>query len=181
MDEDELKDKLDWLEETGKKKAYSEKYMLKLKNIEDKNKQILLKQSAEIAQRRAEESKKFNDELQKTLEKTEKVGNFTFNKVDKKDLMNYISKPSVKIGKNKFITQFQADLGNIFKAEGDNKANFLLLAKLIKSNFDVKDLIESSKTELIKQTKSNLQKAKAGVKASSTGGGRKSLTDYFHH
>lgn len=179
MDDEEIQDKLDWLEEVGKKKTYSEKYKTKLKQIDGANKQNLQQQVERVKKEREDASKAFNQELQEALDKTESVGSFSFDKVDKKDLMSYIIKPSVKVGKNNFITQFQADLGEIFKAKGEKKQNLLLLAKLVKTGFDVKDLIASAKTKVVKETRSNLQKAKAGVKASSTGGNRKSIVDYF--
>lgn len=180
MDDDEIADRLDWLEENGKKKGYAEKYMNKLQEVDKKNKEALAKQAENISKQREEGAKKFNQDLQTELEKTETVGSFDFSKVDKKDLINYITKPTVKIGKNKYITQFQAELGDIFKAEGDKKQSLLLLAKLVKTGFDVKDLLETTKTKVVKEAKSKLQYAKAGVRASSTGGSnRKAITDYF--
>lgn len=180
MDDEEVTDRLEWLKENGKKKAFAEKYFNKLKEIDNNNKAIISQRQEQASQEREVASRRFNQELQSELEKTEAVGSFNFSKVDKKDLMNYVTKPSVKIGKNKFITQFQAELGNIFKAEGESKKKFLLLAKLVKSDFDVKDLIEAAKTTAVKEAKSKLQQAKQGVKPSSSGNlSKKSISDFF--
>lgn len=180
VEEDEIIDKIDWLGENGKKKAYAERYLKKLKETEEENKKNLALQVERASIQREENTKKFNAELQSELSKIDSVGSFSFNKVDKKDLVEYITKPSVKIGKNKFITPFQAELGEIFRAEGDKKQNLLLLAKLVKTNFDVKDLLESAKTKVVKEAKSKLQAAKEGVRASSTKNFRgKGISDYF--
>jgi len=93
--------------------------------------------------------------------------------------MNFITKPTVKVGKNKYITEFQAELGEIFKGEGENKKKLLLLAKLVKSQFDVKDLIEETKTKVVKDAKSKLQQSRTGVRPSTSGGNnKKSLSDF---
>lgn len=180
MDDEEISDRLEWLKENGKKKAYAEKYMNKLQELDRQKKEAISKSIEAQSKQREEGAKKFNQDLQSELEKTEAVGSFNFSKVNKKELLDFMIKPSVKIGKNKYITHFQAELGNIFKAEGEDKKKLLLLAKLVKSNFDVKDLIEETKTKVVKEAKSKLQQAKSGVKASTSGGyTKKSISDYF--
>jgi hypothetical protein len=180
MDDEEISDRLEWLKENGKKKAYAKKYMNKLQELDRQKKEAISKSIEAQSKQREEGAKKFNQDLQSELEKTEAVGSFNFSKVNKKELLDFMVKPSVKIGKNKYITHFQAELGNIFKAEGEDKKKLLLLAKLVKSNFDVKDLIEETKTKVVKEAKSKLQQAKSGVKPSTSGGyTKKSISDYF--
>lgn len=180
MDDEEISDRLEWLKENGKMKAYAEKYMNKLKELDRQKKESISKSVEAQAKQREEGAKKFNQDLQSELEKTEAVGSFNFSKVNKKELLDFMIKPSVKIGKNKYITHFQAELGNIFKGEGEDRKKLLLLAKLVKSDFDVKDLIEETKTKVVKEAKSKLQQAKIGVKPSTSGGyTKKSISDYF--
>ncbi len=116
-----------------------------------------------------------------TLTKTEKVGEFSFTKTDQKELSGYVTKPSVKVGKNKYIPAFQADIATIFRGETpEAKQKLLLLAKLVKSNFDVSDMVTATKTKVTKETKSKLQQAKEGVKAATSGQySKKSLGDFF--
>lgn len=180
MDNEEISDRIEWLKESNKKKSFAEKYMIKLKSIDEKRKADLMARSETLAQNRKKDLEKFHQSLNTELQKTEKVGNFDFQKVDKKNLIDYITKPSVKVGKNKYISKFQAEIGEIFKAEGEQKKKLLLLAKLVMSDFDVKDIIEQTKTETVKKAKSKLQSARTNVKASSSGNStRKSLYDYF--
>lgn len=180
MDEDEISDRIEWLKESGKKKVFAEKYLNKLKDIDTERKTALAESTSKLAKLREESAKKYKEDLDKELNSIESVGNFSFNKVDKKDLLNYITKPSVKVGKNKYVTEFQAELGEIFKGEGENKKKLLLLAKLVKTQFDVKDLIAETKTKVVRDAKSKLQESRAGVRPSSSGGSsRKSLSDFF--
>lgn len=180
MDEDEISDRIEWLKENGKKKAFAEKYFNKLQDIDTERKTALAERVNQLSKQREDSAKKFNEDLNKELDSTESVGSFSFNKVDKKGLINFITKPIVKVGKNKYITEFQAELGEIFKGEGENKKKLLLLAKLVKTKFDVKDLIAETKTNVVKEAKSKLQQARTGVRPSSSGGAnKKSLSDFF--
>ena len=181
MDEDEINDRLEWLKDNGRKKAYAKRYSEKIEQTEQQAKEELIRKVEQSQEKRERESQEFNERLQKQLESTEAVGNFDFTKINKKELMSYISKPTVKIGKNKYITQFQADLGGIFKGEGEQTKKLLLLANLVKSDFDVNGVITETKTKVIKAAKSKLQQIKSGsVKASGSGGyRRKSLSDFF--
>jgi hypothetical protein len=56
-----------------------------------------------------------------------------------------------------------------------------LLAKLVESDFDTKDLVTKVESEVVSKVKSNLKNIKNGVKPSSSGqhNNKKSLSDFF--
>src|SRR5690606_7061504 len=164
MDGEEISDKIAWLKENGKKKAFAEKYFTKLSEDDKARKEALIQQAENFAKQKDEEARNFNQSIKEELEKIESVKDFDFSKVDKKELTNYITRPTVKVGKNRFITQFQADLGKIFSGKEDNKQSLLLLAKLVKTDFDIKDIVEKTKTKVTKEAKSKLQEARQAVK-----------------
>lgn len=181
MDSEEISDKIEWLKENGKKKAFAEKYLNKLSEMDKANKEALIKQAEDFARQRDEDIKNFNLSIKEELDKTESVKDFDFSKVDKKELTNYITRPTVKVGKNRFITQFQADLGKIFNGKEDNKQSLLLLAKLVKTDFDIRDIVEKTKTKVTKEAKSKLQQARQVTRPSSSGNaGKKTLADFFN-
>lgn len=181
MDEDEIEDRIEWLKTNNKKKATAEKYSTKLIENDAKSKAALAESLERQAEERERNSNKFNTELEDTLTKTEKVKNFTFTKDDKKDLFKFVTKPTVKVGKNTYITEFQHELSKLFKAEGEEgKQNLLLLAKLVKTGFDVKDVITAAKTKTVQETRKKLETAKSGPKPASSGSyTKKQLSDYF--
>lgn len=180
MEEDEIADRIEWLKEGNKKKGFADKYLGKLEDMDRVEKEVLLENAETLRKERVKAQEEFNKGLVAELQSIESVGKFKFSKNDKKELTDYVTKATVKVGKNQFITPFQQAMGNIFRAEGENKQKLLLLAKLLKSNFDVKDIITETKTETIRSSKDKLQKARQGVKPASTGGAsRKSLADYF--
>lgn len=181
LEAEDIKDRLEWLKEGGKEKTYAKKYFDSMRNQAEKQKAAVVKQQEEAATAREISAKDFNESLETVLAKTENVGAFTFTKVDQKELGTYVTKPTVKVGKNKYVPAFQAEIANIFKADTEeSKQKLLLLAKLVKTNFDVTDLVTETQTKVVKKAKSRLQEAKTGVKPSSAGNAsKKSLGDYF--
>lgn len=176
LDEDEIEDKLDWLKEGGKQKKYAEKYNQKLSaEAETAKKEFLASQIA--AQTAREESRKtYVNTLKSTIDSTENVNGFVFAKKDKGDLLDYIVKPSVKVNGNQYLTAFQSELGRIIKEEPQK---LLVLAKLLKNDFDTSDMTVVKQTEATKKIKSSLDQKKSKL-ASSSGTKSRSLVDYFN-
>lgn len=176
LDDDDIEDKLDWLKESGKKKKYAEKYLQQMQAEQKAAKDQFLNDQIEQQKVREEASKTFVSGLKSTLETTESVGDFAFNKNDKKELLDYLVKPAVKLQSNHYLTQFQADLNKLIKG---GKGDLLLLAKLVKSNFDTTDLVTKQTTKVVSQVKSNLSGNKPSRLQSTMASKKKSLTDYF--
>jgi len=105
------------------------------------------------------------------------VNEFTFTPQDKKELGGYITNPSVKVGKNQFVTAFHKDLQEVIASK--DKTKLLLLAKLLKTDFDTKDLLKTAKTVVTKETKSKLADIKLNVKTSSSNKAKKTLADFL--
>lgn len=182
LDDEELEDRLTWLKENGKDQAMSEKYYGKLADIDAKQKAALLKHAEDKAKEREDSTKAFNKNLQETLNKIDVVGKIKITKEDKKRLGDLITKPTVKVGKNKYVPSFHSKLGAILKADTpENTSKLILLAKLIEGDFDIKDLVAKVETDVTKKVKSKLRDAKNNVKPSSSGeyGNKKSLSDFF--
>ena len=172
---------MDWLKEGGKDKTTAIKYAAKLKEAEESQKEAVSKAAEKAAEKRTEDNKLFNTELNEVLLKTEAVGSFPITKTEQKELGVYLTKPTIKVGKNKYVPSFNADIAKIFKADTpESKQKLILLAKLVKTNFDTKDLVVATETKVTKTAKSKLQEAKQGVRTSSSGlQSKKSLGDFF--
>ena len=120
--------------------------------------------------------KEFVDKLGTTLKEKADINGIPINKKDKEELVGYITKPVVKIAPNRFITQFQNELRQV---TGDHET-LLILARLIKSKFDLKDIKVNEQTKVVKNLKDILDTSKQGFKTKNSGSSRnKSLTDYF--
>lgn len=182
MDAEEVKDRLEWLKENGKEKAYADKYYNKLVEIDTAQKTALLEGQKQAAKKREADTKKFNAALFELLDKTEQVGQIKITKEDKKKLGGFFTKPSVRVGKNKYVPEFNFKLGQILKAETpEAKQTLLLLGKLVENNFDFSDLLTKAETKVAKAVKSKLRDSKNGVKPSSSGNyTKRSLSDFFN-
>lgn len=180
-DAEEVEDRIKWLKEGGKEKAYATKYFTSIKKDEEKAKKALIDAQANAAKEKDDSAKEFNAELKEVLSKTEKIGSFPISKADQRDLDAYITKPTIKVGKNKYVPAFQAAIAKIFGAETKvQKQRLILLAKLVRDDFDVSSVEKEAKTEKVKEARSTLTKSKLGIKANTTGNyARKTLADYF--
>jgi hypothetical protein len=175
LDEEDIEDKLDWLKEGGKKKKYAEKYLSKMDADKQAAKTQFLNDQLEAQTKRENDKKEFVTKLKTTLDTTEAVGDFVFNKPEKSGLLDYILKPAVKLKSNQYLTKFQSDLNEIVK---NNPEKLLVLAKLLKTDFDTTDLVVKKQTEAVKKVKSTL--ATKGSQLSSANSSKKrSLSEFF--
>lgn len=177
LDREETSDKIEWLKERGKISTQAEKLYPKLVQEAEKEKEALLERQKEVKNKQELANKKYVTEVAETLSKVEKVNDFTFTSQDKKELGGYITNPTVKVGKNQFVTAFHKDLQELIASK--DKTKLLLLAKLLKTDFDTKDVIKNVTTKVTKETKSKLADIKLNVKTSSSNRPKKTLADFI--
>lgn len=180
LDADELEERMTTYKENGTEKARAAKFFKKLKDQKDKAKEELIERSKSDAVKREKQAAQFRQEIAEVISETEKVGIIPITKADK-DLNDYINKPTVKVGKNKFISALQKDLATILKAATkEDKQQLIALSKAIKNKFKVKDTVVEVATQTTKKAKSALAQTKKGIKTGNAGGYKKrSLSDFF--
>lgn len=177
LDEEDVSDKLEWLTENGKKAKYAEKYHEQVTKAEAKKREQLIKDAEKAAKDKLEDHKNFVKAINTTLIKTDKVNNFSFTKADKATLTSFITEP-IKLQNGKYATQLQIAVNKIMYQE--DKSKLLLLAKILKSDFDMSDIITEVQSSVTRKTKSELANQKQGMRpTTSSGRSRKSLSEYF--
>jgi len=176
MEDDEVSDLVTWLEDSGKLEKRAAATENKIQKKIQQQKEALIKQQEKQKLEQEKNNKKFIETLKKTVESTDEVNNIPITKKDKKELLNYITKPTVKVGKNKYLTAFQADMQNVM----DDTEKLILIAKLVKDDFDLSDIIKKVETKSTVNLKKKLEKQKTNpiIKRSGSSA-RKSLSDYF--
>lgn len=177
LDEEDINDKIEWLKDSGKLEKYSQKYDTKVKEISKKEQEDLQKRVKEQTKAQEKARQEFVDSVQKTLEETDEVNNFKFTPKDKKELKAFITKPSVKVGKNQFMTGMQSKLQEAVK----DPQKMILLAKLLKNDFDISDVVTKEITRETKKSKEDIRRSKT-VTPKSSGKTRKTrnLADFFN-
>jgi len=156
MDDEEVDDRMEWLEERDKIGTTSKKNYAKSKKLEKQERESLLSNQEKAADLATEKQGKFKTDVKKFLDTTDTIQDFNIKKTEKTALLDFITKPSVKVGKNKYITGLQQGLKD---ASTDNK-KLILLAKMIKNNFDISDVKIKANTKNVGTLKKNLQRSK---------------------
>jgi hypothetical protein len=176
-DDEDIEDKIEWLKEGSKLKRHAQKYESKIENAKSIEKEKIVKQQKLQAQEQAKQRERLSQELKDKLEDTDTIGQFTFSKKDKKNLHSYMTRANVKVGKDTYMTQMQTDLQNVFQ----DPEKILIIAKLLRNDFDVSDVIRDTETKVTRKTKDKIERKSTKMKSSnsSTGRRKKALFEYF--
>ncbi len=178
LDGEELEERKEFIKNGGKSKIFAKTAFSKITKADNERKKALQEELDSVAKEREEKKKAFDDELNELLKSTETVGSFTISKEDRKRLGDYMTKPTVKAGKNSFVPQVMAELGKILKgATPKDKKHFIILSKIIQSNFKLDDLEAKVETRVTKDIKTRIKKG--SPKLTSGGRGVRQLADAF--
>lgn len=182
-DEDDISERIEQLEESGKAEKMAEKYFQRIKAQEDRDKVELANRTKAEEQARIDNAKNLAKYLTSSLEKTDEVKGFKFSSEDKKHLNRLLLDPKIKVGKNKYVPEFNFKLGEILKAATPEATQRLfLLAKLVDTDFDMSDFKVKAKTEATREAKSRIKAAKRNVRPSSAGNhnnGKRALAEFI--
>lgn len=173
---DEIEDRLEYLEDSGKKRDFAKRYDARVKEQIEKNKDKLLKQAEEQRQKAKQIEDNFKASVKDALAEVNEISGFKISQQDKNRIYDLLTKRNFKLSENQMITGFQKKMGDILQ----DTEKLILLAKLIDSDFDFTEMKKQIETKKVKEVKSNLQKyqsSKPSGFGSSTQG--RSLADLF--
>lgn len=177
LDVDDIDERMEWLEEGGKIEKYAKKYNNKIQQIKKDKQKRFTEHQKELADDEEDKKLQFQDDIKNTLNSTDSIKDFPITRKDKSELLAFITKPVIKVGKNRYITGLQKELRELSK---DNK-KLILLAKLLKSDFDMSAVEKKERTKQTRELKSDLQRAKRNKKpATSSSSGKRSLSEFFN-
>ena len=173
LEDDELEDRKQYIKDSGREKDYAKKFFDKLQKADVGRKEALQKQLEDAAKKEVEDDEAFNEELVETLNTMTSIGSFNVNDKEKKVLANYMTKPAVKVGKNRYIPKFQFDLRNILVASNkDNKRRLIALGKILANDFKLLDLEQKVETTVTKRAKARIASNTPKGSTGSAGRGR---------
>tara|TARA_R110002074_G_scaffold141153_3_gene287551 strand:- start:384 stop:1466 length:1083 start_codon:yes stop_codon:yes gene_type:complete len=176
-DAEDIEDKLEWLKEGGKLKRHAEKYEEKFEKQRGDYQKKMVEEQKDRDNTAREQREQLSQDLKQRLNDTESIGHFSFNRDDKRNLHTYMTKVKVKAGKNNYLTQMQNDLQKAFQ----DPEKILVIAKLLRNDFDISDVIRNTETKITKKTKDKIER-KPTIKSSKSSSGRKkkALHEYFN-
>lgn len=155
-DEDYINSQIEFLKDSGKLEVAANKYFNKWKSNREKaqREELARVEAAKKAQREAQIT--FKKDLSNHISTTEDFKGFKLSKREIEEMPEYISSQTVKMNDGRVITPFYRDL---FEAMKD-KDKLVLLAKLVKTDFDFTPLAKNIDTKRTKALKEDLQRQK---------------------
>ena len=175
-DDEEIADRLETLSETNRLANTASKYYDRLKTKAEKEKETLVEKQAEQRERAEANKREFKSNLRNTLSSIRDVKGMKITPKEKSDIYKFITDETEVVG-NRKVTPFQKAIAESIQDE--NK--MILLAKLLKSDFDFSDFEKQIKNKEVKKLKENLESRK-GLRPTSSGKSSmegKSLGDIF--
>lgn len=176
LDDEDVDDRIEWAKDGKKLEKLATKYADTVSRIEQQKRDALLQQAQEAEERAKENRKVFKETLEETLATVKEVNDVPFTKEDK-GLIDYLTKPVVKIGKNKYITGMQADIQKIWQ-EADRK-QLLLLAKFVKGGMKLDVVKQKGAKEKVTEIRKKVFEERDTRTVRSGGTKGKGLADYF--
>lgn len=182
QDDEEFEDRLKYIKDSGKDKATAKRqYAIIAKDDKDR-KEAIIKIQEKASQDRKDNAKAFDDAVRDTLDKTEKIGVYTFTKAEKKELDTYITKATIKVGGGKYIPELLAEIRRILGGnKKEDREDLILLAKNMKNKFKVPDnVVKDVNTAIVRKTRSKIAEARNTTRLASSGQhSKKAMADYF--
>ena len=162
--DEDAEDQIEVLKESNKLEKRANAAFKKVNGQLEAVKNEKLKQQAEFV--KADEKRKtdFVVKLSETVKDKKSIGDFDLSNTDKKGLVEFIAKATVNVGGRK-VTAMQAKLNEIYQ----NPEKLIILAKLVKSDFDLTDVIKKTETKVVKKSLKVISDTKKGVQKRSSG------------
>lgn len=162
---DEINSYIEFLEFKGRLETEAqskyEKYIVEEETREEKRLEKL-KQDRIDRQQKIESDKSTLGEFLKT--KPQILGHVKLNRSEIKELPGYMYEPTVKLQDGRVTTKFNFDLVESLK----DKEKSLLLAKIVKSDFNMKDFMQTLETKVINNIENSLQDKTFGKESGSS-------------
>lgn len=170
-DDEEIEDRIDYLKSSGKLKLNAEKKFDKWLEGDREAKKNLVRDQEERLKAVKKQRKELKEDFSTFVSSTKEISSFKLNKKDVEELPNYITDPSVKLENGNYITPLQKKLQEVFQDKGKT----VLLAKLLKSDFDFSSLEKNISTKITQEVKNSVRRKSPQT----TDRANKSLASYF--
>lgn len=150
---DEVDEELEFFIDRGNLETKAKSFFSKLKTTREKEIENKILEQTKLREEAEEKAKANAAAMREKLAKADKFQDYRFNDIEKKTLARYILEPTVVDGRQ--TTQIAQDLNKVYR---ESPEKLMLLAKLIKSDFDLSFLTKPMKKVAQKEVKEKLQK-----------------------
>ena len=159
LEPDEIDEQIDVYKETGKLLNKGTAIAEKLKNLKEKKKAEVLKQSELQKQKREQEINNTVNELKRHLKDVKEIDGVNFTDEEVELIPTYLYKPKIKVGNVK-VSEFQRDLYKIML----DKEKSAVLAKMVKNGLDMTEISRQIEDKILKDLKNDTRRVRKSGK-----------------
>lgn len=168
-DQEYIDDQIEFLKEKDKLEGIAKKSFDKIVVEQETETAGQVQRQKEVVEYRKKQAREYKTNITTHINSLDEMGGLPISKQDKTILPTYISEPNVELQDGRFVSEMQADL---FKVMAD-KDKIVLLAKLLKSDFDFSAIERKKQTQAARGIKDEIQRADKTQRVSNSGGGQK--------
>lgn len=169
-DQEYIDDQIEFLKEKDKLEGIAKKSFDKIVAEQEAETAGQVERQKQVIETKKKAAREYKTNITTHINSLEEAGGLPISKQDKTILPTYISEPTVELQDGRLVSEMQADL---FKVMAD-KDKIVLLAKLLKSDFDFSAIERKKQTAASRGIRDEIQRAdKTQTITSSSSGGHK--------
>ena len=169
-DQEYIDSQLEFLKDSGKLEAISKKAYNKIVAEQEAETAGQVERQKENVEFRKKQAREYKTNITTHINSLDEMGGLPISKQDKTVLPTYISEPTVELQDGRYVSEMQADL---FKVMAD-KDKIVLLAKLLKTDFDFSAIERKKQTQAARGIKEAVERVDRKEMSNSESGGHKS-------
>jgi hypothetical protein len=164
-DKEEIDSQIEYLKDSGKLAARGTKAFEKIVAQQEQEATTAVQQQAAVLASKKAKAREYKSSLTTHITSLKEIGGLPITKGDKETLPTYISDPTIELEDGRVISGLQADL---FKVMAD-KDKIVLLAKVLKSDFNFGAIKRKEETVVARGYKAKIENAEK-IKTSTSEG-----------
>jgi hypothetical protein len=170
-DQEYIDAQIEFLKEKDKLEGIAKKSFDKIVAAQEEEASQEVEKQKQFAESRKKAAREYKTNITTHINSLEEAGGLPLSKQDKTVLPTYISEPTVELQDGRVVSEMQADL---FKVMAD-KDKIVLLAKLLKTDFDFSAIERKKQTQAARGIKEEIQRADKTVRVGNSGGNSSSV------
>lgn len=169
-DQEYIDSQIEFLKDSGKLETISKKSYDRIVAEQEKETAGQVTRQKEVVENRKKQAREYKTNITSHINSLNEAGGLPISKQDKAALPTYISEPTVELQDGRYVSEMQADL---FKVMAD-KDKIVLLAKLLKTDFDFSAIERRKQTQAARGIKEAVERVDRKEMSNSESGGHKS-------
>ena len=169
-DQEYIDSQIEFLKDSGKLETISKKSYDRIVAEQEKETAGQVTRQKEVVENRKKQAREYKSNITTHINSLNEAGGLPISKQDKTVLPTYISEPTVELQDGRYVSEMQADL---FKVMAD-KDKIVLLAKLLKTDFDFSAIERRKQTQAARGIKEAVERVDRKEMSNSESGGHKS-------